>query len=491
MKRISDNNGLLKMLAWGVLFLTVTLIVWRREVFWFFDDFFDASISLVIEDRLNEPLVNRREMRRQHGDSLFSEEREMVGSSSEAARASLLRDPVHPKPVAATPSSLVAIPNPFAAIPNPLAATPQGRYANRYDYVVSPGEPEMMTHAAALNRKEIPSLDTLVDSDSNPPEPEPELPQIRERSKLDEMAPSVLLSGGSFRMGDDAASERDQKPSHLVRLEPFRLDCYEVTNRQFQLFVRETKYRTTAERRGWSFVFDFERKVWIRMVGVCWWNPSGKNPHGGAESAVVTAMYDYPVVHVTWDDAQAFCYWSGKRLPSEAEWEYAAKGGQVDALYPWGNQRQINGVFMANYWQGWYPNENSAADGFLLSSPIASFPPNGYGLYDLGGNVWEWCGDRYRTDYYRRSPLDNPLGPSPEEGEIVTIPLFRIRRENGRYVEEEPEGTFDISLRVLRGGSFLSAENSDAGYRTTTRNQQPQSFSFQDVGFRCAESVTK
>jgi formylglycine-generating enzyme required for sulfatase activity len=299
----------------------------------------------------------------------------------------------------------------------------------------------------------------------------------------------VSLPGGSFQMGSNTAEESDQKPRHLVRLRPFRIDRYEVTNRQFQMFVRETKYQTAAERLGWSYVFDFERKSWVRMVGACWWNPSGKNPHGGSESAMIAAMYDDPAVHVSWDDAQAFCRWSGKRLPSEAEWEYAAKGGLIDAPYPWGTQRQVNGVPMANYWQGWYPNENSAADGFLLLAPVGSFPANRYGLYDMGGNAWEWCGDRYRADYYRRCPLDNPLGPAPEEGEAVTVSLLRIRKENGRYTEEEFEGTKDVSLRIIRGGSFLSAENGDAGYRTAARGSQPQPFSFQDTGFRCAEST--
>ncbi|MDR0609226.1 MAG: formylglycine-generating enzyme family protein [Planctomycetaceae bacterium] len=466
MKQISDSNGILKLIVWSILFLAVTLIVWRNTVFQFFDDFFGTSISPVIEERLTEPLVRPLEPTKNRNDSLLSDDLEMNGISSETAGTDVFRNNINSQQA---------------------VATPQNRYTNQDQYIVPAGEQEIVTHGTALNRKEIPSLAVIDGFRSVQPEQEIVLQKIRDRSKLDAMASMAALSGGSFRMGNDNANERDQKPSHLVRLEPFRMDCHEVTNRQFHLFVQETKYRTIAERRGWSYVFDFERKVWVRMVGVCWWNPSGNNPHGGAESAAVTAMYDFPVVHVTWEDAQAFCYWSGKRLPSEAEWEYAAKGGLVDVLYPWGNQRQINGHFMANYWQGWYPNENSVTDGFLLQSPVASFPANRYGLYDLGGNVWEWCSDYYRADYYRRSPLDNPLGPSLGEGDTVSIRLFRVRKENGRYIEEEYEGTHDIPFRVLRGGSFLSAENSDAGYRTTARGYQPQSLSFSDVGFRCAE----
>ncbi|MDR3198933.1 MAG: formylglycine-generating enzyme family protein [Planctomycetaceae bacterium] len=482
MKRISNGHGFLKLIVWSILFLTVTSIVWHREVFRLFDNFFGTSVSPVIEERLKEPLTVPLEPPQKRNDFVLSDEDEYdrVAVPSDAAKADILRNTVPSQPAVTMPVTM--------AVTMPVTM-PQNRYSDQY--IVPAGEPEMITRGAALNRKEIPSLAIIDGSGFVPPsvpaEPETVLPKIRNRSKLDNMAPMIALSGGMFRMGNDTAAERDQKPSHVVRLEPFRMDCHEVTNRQFQLFVQETKYRTTAEQCGWSYVFDFERKVWVRMVGVCWWNPSGKNPHGGAENAAVNAMYDFPVVHITWEDAQAFCCWSGKRLPSEAEWEYAAKGGFVDSLYPWGSRRQIDGNFAANYWQGWYPDENSVADGFLLQSPVGSFPANRYGFWDLGGNVWEWCGDRYRADYYRRSPLDNPLGPSPEEGETVSITLFRVRRENGRYVEEEYEDTKDIPYRVVRGGSFLSAENGDAGYRTAARGYLPQSLSFSDVGFRCAE----
>ena len=310
---------------------------------------------------------------------------------------------------------------------------------------------------------------------------------IAERLQLDAIAPMVSLPGGTFRMGSDTAPERDQRPVRQVRLAPFKIDVYQVTNRQFQMFVRETEYETTAERQGWSYIFHTERRAWVRMVGANWQNPSGTNPHASLEGGATTAMLDLPVVHVSWDDAQAFARWAGKRLPTEAEWEYAAKGGLLDAPYPWGNRRQIDGQYFANFWQGRFPDENTGADGFLGLSPVGSFPPNPHGLFDVGGNVWEWCGDRYAADYYRWSPLDNPTGPSAEEGEIVTVARMTIRRENGQYVGETISGMDNVPLRVIRGGSFLSAENTDAGYRTTARGSQPQSLSFQDVGFRCAE----
>jgi len=304
---------------------------------------------------------------------------------------------------------------------------------------------------------------------------------------LDAIAPMVSLPGGMFRMGSDTAAERDQRPARQVRLAPFNMDVYPVTNRQFQMFVRETGYETTAERQGWSYVFHSERKAWVRMVGANWLNPSGTNPYAGLEGGVMTAMLDLPVVHVSWEDAQAFCRWAGKRLPTEAEWEYAAKGGLLDAPYPWGQHRQVGGQYFANFWQGRFPDENTGADGFLGLSPVGSFPANPYGLFDIGGNVWEWCGDQYAADYYRRSPLENPTGPAAEEGETAMVPRQTLRKENGEYIGEIMGGVDEVPLRVIRGGSFLSAENSDAGYRTTARGSQPQTLSFQDVGFRCVK----
>jgi formylglycine-generating enzyme required for sulfatase activity len=313
------------------------------------------------------------------------------------------------------------------------------------------------------------------------------LTPIADRAALDAIAPMKSLPGGTFRMGSDTATEGDQRPARQVWLAPFKMDVYQVTNRQFQMFVRETQYETTAERQGWSYVFYPARQAWVRMVGTNWRNPSGNNPQAGLDGGAMTAMLDLPVVHVSWDDVQVFCRWAGKRLPTEAEWEYAAKGGRLDTPYPWGEHRQIDGKFLANFWQGRFPDGNTGADGFLGLAPVGSFPANPYGLFDVGGNVWEWCGDRYASDYYRRSPLENPTGPSAEEAQTITVARQILRKENGQYVGETVSGVDEIPLRVIRGGSFLSAENTDAGYRTTARGSQPQSLSFQDVGFRCAE----
>ena len=359
--------------------------------------------------------------------------------------------------------------------------TDRGHFAQQYDGVVS--YLPIQDHggfAEALTQEELPTLGALSKNQER-------VAPMSDRFRLDTIAPMKALPGGTFRMGSDTVPEKDQRPAHEVRLAPFKMDVYPVTNRQFQMFVRETHYETTAERHGWSFVFHTESKVWVRMVGAHWRNPSGNNPSTEIDSGAMTAMLDLPVVHVSWDDAMAFCRWSGKRLPTEAEWESAARGGRLDALYPWGNQRQTDGKYPGNYWQGRFPEENTGADGFLGLAPVGSFPANPYGLFDLGGNVWEWCGDRYAADYYRRCPVDNPAGPLAEEAESATVARLILRKENGQYVGETMGDTYTVPLRVIRGGSFLSAENTDAGYRTTARGSQPQTLSFQDVGFRCVE----
>jgi formylglycine-generating enzyme required for sulfatase activity len=289
---------------------------------------------------------------------------------------------------------------------------------------------------------------------------------------------TVSLSGGTFLMGTDSASEKDQQPAHQVTLKPFRIDVHEVTNRQFQEFAEQTGYETTAEKNGWSYVFDDERKAWVRMTGIDWKTPQEAN-------AAAVSLSALPVVHVSWDDATAYCRWAKKRLPTEAEWEYAAKGGLGNAAYPWGKERLIGEKYQANFWQGWFPKENTGADGYLFLAPVGSFPPNRFGLYDMGGNVWEWCADGYSETYYLRSPLENPQGPPPEETETASVAELRLEKQYGRYTKEELDGIAEVSFRVIRGGSFLSAENTDAGYRTTARGCQPQTMSFQDIGFRC------
>jgi len=271
---------------------------------------------------------------------------------------------------------------------------------------------------------------------------------------LAKIAPMVELPGGTFRMGSDSGGLLDQRPAHLVVISSFQLDQYQVTNRQFQLFVDATGYQTTVEQQGWGYVFDFDQREWGKMTGASWRKPDGKTP-------LEETLLDHPVTQVSWIDANAFCRWAGKRLPTEAEWEYAARGGLVDNAYPWGEHRMKDGKYMANDWQGWFPQNNTGDDGFLLTSPVGSFACNPFGLHDMAGNVWEWCHDWYSPQYYQFSPKENPQGPDQPDSEHAG--------------------------HVVRGGSFLSSDNNGGAIRVTVRSYQPEKAGYQDVGFRAAE----
>jgi len=268
-------------------------------------------------------------------------------------------------------------------------------------------------------------------------------------SLLEQLAPSVQLSGGVFLMGNNLAGNPEERPAHEVELDPFSIDIYEVTNQQFRLFVEATGYVTSAEKRGWSYLFDEKQKGWVQMPGANWRTPFPIDPGD--------QWVRWPVVHVSWDDANAYCNWAGRRLPTEAQWEFAARGGLIDCEYPWGNTREPQGQILANYWQGWFPEENTGADGFLLLAPVGSFPKNGYGLYDMAGNAAEWCQDDYDPAFYLNSPRKNPCRLVPSSEPV---------------------------LKVVRGGSFLSAENADTGYRVSARFWRSQEMSFANIGFR-------
>jgi formylglycine-generating enzyme required for sulfatase activity len=266
--------------------------------------------------------------------------------------------------------------------------------------------------------------------------------------ELNRISPMRMLPGGKFQMGNAHGRQSDQRPAHQVTLSPFRMDQTPVTNRQFQLFVTATGYQTAAEKQGWSYVFDFDKKDWVKKEKAYWKAPLGENSWSDD-------LWDHPVTHVSWEDALAFCRWCGKKLPTEAQWEYAARGGLLDQTYPWGNTLLPKGKCAANYWQGWFPDQNTAADGYLRTSPVQAFPPNPFGLYDMAGNVWEWCSDFYSENYYSFSAVHDPAGP--------------------------PRGEY----HSVRGGSFLSAENRDAGYSVAARSFQTPEAGYQDIGFRC------
>jgi len=266
----------------------------------------------------------------------------------------------------------------------------------------------------------------------------------------------IRLPGGQFAMGSPKAvhsqdSNVDAQPLHRVILKPFWLDAMPVTNRQFQHYVQQTDYETEAERRGSSLVFDRKLAKWNEVVGVNWRHPEGPN-------SSLVGKENYPVVHVAWQDAASYAAWADKRLPTEAEFEYAARGGLSDGQYPWGRELTQNEVHWANGWQGHYPEQDLGADGFRGPSPVGQFPPNRFGLNDMAGNVWNWCADWYAVDYYGTSLADNPRGPT--------------------------QGT----ERVRRGGCWLSAANYGGALRVDYRGHAPPGESTNHAGFRCARS---
>ena len=293
----------------------------------------------------------------------------------------------------------------------------------------------------------------------------------------------VRLPGGSFLMGAEAGFP-DELPVHRVHLRGFWIDKTEVTNQEFDRFVRATGYVTVAERKPraeefpgvpvdklvpGSVVFeppsedvdlrDYYR-WWTYKQGANWRQPSGPG-------SSIKDKADHPVVHVAWEDATAYASWAGKRLPTEAEWEYAARGMAEQMTYPWGQDFQGEGGWKANIWQGNFPKQNLGADGHVGTAPVAQFPPNAFGVYDMSGNVWEWCQDWYRPDYYAESPVQDPPGPRDS------------------FDPNEP----GVAKRVQRGGSFLCNEVYCTGYRVSARMKASPDTGLSHSGFRCVRDL--
>ena len=221
--------------------------------------------------------------------------------------------------------------------------------------------------------------------------------------ELESVDGMIRLPSGSLVMGDPLSSNANAQPLHRVRLRAFWFDIALVTNRQFRRFVEQTDYETEAERKGSSLVFDRKQATWREVVGVNWRHPD--EPDGS-----LVGKKNHPVVHVTWHDAATYAAWAGKRLPTEAEFEYAARGGLSDCTYPWGRELTLGGRQLANGWQGHFPQEDLGQDGYRGTSPVGQFPPNRFGLVDMAGNVWHWCADWYAADAYGASLPDNPRG---------------------------------------------------------------------------------
>lgn len=274
----------------------------------------------------------------------------------------------------------------------------------------------------------------------------------------------VELAGGIFSMGTDGSygyPADGEGPAHEIQLSPFAISRHAVTNRQFAAFVAATDHRTEAERFGWSFVFggllpdDFPptRAVaaapwWRQVEGADWAHPEG--PHSSWQGRP-----DHPAIHVSWNDAVAFCFWSGTRLPTEAEWEFAARGGG-SSRFPWGEELEPGGEHQMNVFQGTFPGGDTGEDGFVGTAPVGSFPANGYGLCDVTGNVWEWTADWFDPGYYASSPRLDP--PGPETG----------------------------TMRVMRGGSYLCHASYCNRYRVDSRSASGPDASTGNLGFRIA-----
>ncbi len=254
-------------------------------------------------------------------------------------------------------------------------------------------------------------------------------------------------------------------PVRRVFVDPFLMDCTPVTNEAFARFLTATQYRTEAERFGWSFVFEGDlperlrsreavpgAEWWKRMDGACWAHPEGPESSLGERP-------HHPVVQVSWNDAAAYAAWAGKRLPTEAEWEYAARGGLEQQLYPWGNELLPDGEHRCNIWQGSFPHRNTAEDGFAGVCPVDAFPANGFGLLSMTGNTWEWCADWFDAAHHVLATRVNPVGP--------------------------PAGT----ARVLKGGSYLCHASYCNRYRVAARSSNTPDSATTNMSFRCVRDV--
>ena len=309
-----------------------------------------------------------------------------------------------------------------------------------------------------------------------------------DRSLLDSLAADttstkmVWIPAGRFQMGSDDLEFPDALPVHEVTVNGFWMDEHEVTNAEFAKFVKATGYITIAERPldptdypgvpkenlviG-SPVFappsndvslDDPGQWWKYVAGASWFHPHG------LQSSIKNRPND-PVVQVCYEDAIAYAQWAGKRLPTEAEWEYAARAGKENKKYYWGEELKPSGKWVANIFQGKFPNKNSMEDGFDFLAAVRSFPPNGYGLYDMEGNVWEWCSDYYRPDYYKTSEKENPKGPADS------------------FDPDEP----GVVKRVVRGGSFLCSDQYCIRYKAGSRGKGEIKSASNNLGFRCVK----
>ena len=316
------------------------------------------------------------------------------------------------------------------------------------------------------------------------------------KSKIIKREGMVLIPSGSFFMGsEDKFSRKDESPKHLVYVDSFWIDQNEVTNGEFTQFVEATGYITTAEippkweeikkelppntPRPHDSLFKSASLIFVSSQGPVnlnshnqWWKwqPGANWKHPMGPDSNIEGKDDHPVVHISWYDANAYARWAGKRLPTEAEWEWAARGGRKNSIYPWGNEDLNSGSPKLNSWEGSFPYFNEQRDKFFYTAPVGSFEPNSFGLYDMAGNVWEWCSDWYDFNYYSKiedQKLLNPKGP------------------------EKPNDPYQpyLKQKVMRGGSFLCNDAYCSGYRVSARMKSSPDTGLQHTGFRLVKDI--
>lgn len=315
----------------------------------------------------------------------------------------------------------------------------------------------MGDNCCAPNRKKLKSTISIKESE-----------EVSKAEKLPEGM--VYIPGGKFMMGtnsNEGFSSDGEGPIRKVEIGSFYMDYCTVTNEDFEMFVKDTGYKTDAEKYGWSFVFknfitiESQKKVkhvvknapwWCVVESAYWSQPEGINSN-------IENRMKHPAVHLSWNDAVAYCNWAGKRLPTEGEWEYAARGGLEKKMYPWGNELTPNGQHYCNIWQGEFPSVNTKEDGYKGTAPAFSFPANGYGLYNMSGNIWEWCSDWFARSHHNKGGRNNPKGPL-----------------NGEQ-------------KVIRGGSYLCHASYCNRYRVAARSFNTPDSSTGNMGFRCVVDV--
>lgn len=343
----------------------------------------------------------------------------------------------------------------------------------------------VLTHADGPKEKSTEFLQTIL-LDSKPPG---EAPQGMR-----------WIPGGEFSMGTTDPTKctcegtgkdpmPDARPIHRVAVDGFWMDATEVTNDQFEKFVKATNYQTIAEKKPrpedfpgappealvpGSIIFTPTKAPVPLDNMLAWWRyePGASWRHPEGPKSNIDGRGNYPVVHIAWDDAMAYAKWAGKRLPTEAEWEFAARGGLSGKLFVWGDELKSNGKWMTNVYQGPFPVKDTAADGFVGLAPVGQYAPNGFGLYDVAGNVWEWCSDFYRPDYYSTvakaaAIAKNPQGPADS------------------FDPQEP----GIPKRIHRGGSFLCSDLYCTRYIVGSRGKGEPSSGANHLGFRCVRSA--